>query len=198
MIPTMKLTWTITLLTLLQRFPTSLQASCFDTMCWSDHRTRNISCDHSAHHCRLTPSGNPVCAPGSVDIGVNCTTDNPYFRCHCDADVYGSAYCNCFTAVLFWGVVGGLLLLFVTVQTFLVCYCCRKRSRRVGSPEAADIAPRQGGEPGGVRVLPTEREPLLQEPPTYDQVVGVQPQYQATGPNAPPFINPPVNPYFQG
>ena len=183
----------------------TIQEQCFDTMCWSHDHSKNISCDQHFYHCQLDASGNPKCVTGSVEFGVKCNTTNKYYHCACQQDNYGQAYCDCMGALIFWSVVGVVSSLFLIVQLWLACYCCkvnRSTSHSTTIQTAAAEQPNYGGTrdglyiAGGVSVFPTDIDTLLPSEPGDSNFPANAPPPSYNQVTAPAFYNPPVNPHY--
>lgn len=198
-------------------FSKSSQKKCFDTMCWSNNHTKNISCDHHDHHCQVDDSGNLKCEPGSTDHGIECDTVNKYYHCSCNQDSYGQASCDCMGALIFWVVIGIMGTMFLITQLWLMCNYCKTRQqypRRTTIQAAVAEQENYGGTEddggnrpiaGGVRLFPPDVERLLPAEPGDSNFLGGS---EYGGASAPPpsynevtapgsgFYNPPVNPYY--
>eukprot|EP00116_Pleurobrachia_bachei_P011432 sb/3471694/ len=174
---------------------------CYDAVCHSDTSPLTIPCDQSDNSC-VWEGRRPFCFPGDFGnkTSIPCHHSD-FFRCYCQHDDDGMAWCDCRGAIWFWAITGLVIFLFLSVMTWSIGVWCaeRRRRRRDGYEEVRSsnmvVAQNQAAHMHAPP-RPTEIEPLLPPPdlayrtaapPSYDEVVNVGNIF-ATAPSNPAFL----------
>ena len=133
--------------------PYAAADTCYDNLCWGKNTSSSIRCDQSINHCGYAHDGNPICLPGNTLHSTKCRTDNQFFRCYCNHNVRGKAYCDCKDAITFWAVIGSACLMFAMTQVWLCYHYVKSKEmikhylrRRLISDEAHETEPLIAGE----------------------------------------------------